>query len=90
MSDPTSTSVRLLADQLGIDPAAVTVVSSRAVTWGDGSIGCPREGFFYTQALVDGHRIELVVDGATYVFHQGGAGQPFHCPDPQEPLSTES
>lgn len=84
------TAVALLATEIDVDPAAVQVVGSRAVTWRDGAIGCPREGFFYTQALVDGHRIELAVDGTTYVFHQGGAAAPFRCADPQEPLSTES
>ena len=30
-----------------------------AVTWNDGSLGCPEPGMFYTQALVDGYHVIL-------------------------------
>lgn len=47
------------------DAAAVTateisdveVVMAKAVTWNDGSLGCPEPGMMYTQALVDGYQV---------------------------------
>jgi hypothetical protein len=77
-------SIMLLADQLGVDPTVITVARTAEVTWRDGSIGCPQPGFMYTQALVPGVLVELVVDGTTYAFHQGGNQPPFYCPDPAE------
>lgn len=69
-----------LAERLDIDPAEITVVLDEAVVWRDGSIGCPEPGMNYTQALVDGRRILLESEGATYAYH-AARGQPlFHCP----------
>jgi hypothetical protein len=81
-------SIRLLADQLGVDPSKIEVARAVEVTWRDGSIGCPKPGFMYTQALVPGQLVELVVDGKTYAFHQGGTQPPFYCPNPVEPAPS--
>lgn len=75
-----------LAARLGIDPGAVTVVSSSEVTWRDGSIGCPEPGMFYTEALVPGTRTILEANGTRYHYHSGGQRGPFLCSDPQPPL----
>lgn len=72
-----------LATALGVAPSAVKVTSVEAVTWNDGSIGCPEPGMAYTQALVDGYRITLVSEGTEYHYHQGG-GEVFACEDPAE------
>ena len=69
-----------LADRLDVDPAEIDVVSVDEVTWSDGSLGCPEPGMAYTQALVDGIRILLSVDGVEYEYHSGGSGDPFYCP----------
>ncbi|NEA30507.1 hypothetical protein [Streptomyces sp. SID13031] len=68
-----------LATRLGIDATQVTVVSSTEVTWPDGSLGCPKPGMFYTQALVDGTRTVLEVEGTRYDYHSGGSRSPFLC-----------
>lgn len=81
-------SIALLAEQLGVDPSVITVARSDEVTWRDGSIGCPRAGFMYTQALVPGTLVELVVDGVTYAFHQGGGQPPFYCANPSPPMPS--
>jgi hypothetical protein len=47
------------AQRTATDPEAVDVVQSVAVTWSDGSLGCPEPGMFYTQALVDGYHVIL-------------------------------
>ncbi len=68
-----------LAQRLGIDPAAIEVVVWDAVTWSDGSIGCPQPGMGYTQALVEGVRIVLAYDGEEYSYHAAGTGVPALC-----------
>lgn len=81
-------SIALLAEQLQVDPSLIEVARSIEVTWRDGAIGCPKPGFMYTQALVPGQLVELVVAGETYAFHQGGSRPPFYCPNStEEPLS---
>ena len=80
--------VALLATQLGVDAGDIQVVRVEEVTWRDGSIGCPRPGHMYTQALVPGQLVELTVNGTTYEFHQGGNQPPFYCPNPTEPLPS--
>lgn len=77
-----------LASRLGVPVDDVEVVSVEEVTWPDGSLGCPRPGMSYTQALVDGLRIVLAVDGVTHHYHAGSGGQPFHCPSPSPRPST--
>ncbi len=86
---PVEQSIADLATELDIDPASIVVVSSENVTWRSGAIGCPEPDMSYTQALVDGFRIVLEVDGTQYVYHQGGDGAPFLCEDPQEPLPSQ-
>jgi hypothetical protein len=71
-----------LARRLPRDPADIEVVRGERVTWPDGALGCPQPGMMYTQALVNGYRVMLGVDGRTRVFfyHSGPDGQPFLCP----------
>lgn len=46
----------------GVAPAALIVTQAQAMTWNDGSLGCPEPGMFYTQALVDGYWIIVEAD----------------------------
>ena len=62
----------------------VELVSFESGQWSDGSIGCPEDGFSYTQALVDGYRIKLMVNGTVYVYAQGGDQPIFYCEQPNE------
>lgn len=80
-------SIDLLAEATGADPADITIVGFEEIVWRDGSIGCPMPGMSYTQALVDGTRVALELDGTVYLFHVAGTGDPFLCQDPAEPLS---
>ncbi|MBD8869462.1 hypothetical protein [Nocardioides donggukensis] len=83
-SDPARAAVADLAAELSVEDAAITVDSVEDVTWRDGSLGCAEQGTMYTQALVEGTRITLSVDGETYEYHAGGDRPPFLCPDPTE------
>ncbi|MDN3918854.1 hypothetical protein [Roseateles violae] len=61
------------------DPMALSV-EIVAVDWADASLGCPRPGLSYTQALVPGWRL-LVRDGAREaVYHASHRGQWLPCP----------
>ena len=62
------------------DAATLEVASADAVTWPDGSIGCPEAGRQYTQALVPGFRIRIRAGAEVFEYHAGARGQPFHCP----------
>lgn len=70
-----------LSQRLDIPPERVRVVSAQAVTWSDGSLGCPRSDGVYTQALVEGFQIVLVADGEEHHYHAGPERRPFPCPE---------
>ncbi|MGI8657981.1 MAG: hypothetical protein ACR2K4_04315 [Candidatus Limnocylindria bacterium] len=48
------------------------VASAESVSWNDGSLGCPKPGQAYTQALVDGFQILVEVDGEQFDYRSAG------------------
>ncbi len=85
MSDrdgPLAEAIADLAGRTGADPDAIEVVMHEEVTWPDGSMGCPRPGMMYTQALVDGYRIVLRVNGDLVSYHGANGHPPFRCDTP--------
>ncbi len=50
----------------------LAVTTAKAMTWNDGSLGCPKPGQVYTQALVDGFQVVLEVDGERYDYRSSG------------------
>jgi hypothetical protein len=78
-----------LADRLGIDASAITVVRVEEVTWPDGSLGCPQPDMQYMQMLVNGIFIQLQVDDQTYNYHGGGAAAPRLCQSKNEVLPED-
>ena len=60
--------------------ADIKVISEEAVTWPDGSLGCPQPGMMYTQALVAGYRIVLQAGEQTLNYHAMSRGKPVFCP----------
>ena len=83
-SPPARLAVADLAARLGVAESDVVVDSVEEVTWRDGSLGCAEKGMMYTQALVDGSRITLSVDGRRYEYHSGGRRAPFLCERPTQ------
>ena len=77
-----------LADRLGIDSSAVSVVAMEDVTWADSSLGCPQPGMSYTQVETDGMRLILEADGDFYDYRSGGQRDPFLCV--QAPVTDKS
>jgi hypothetical protein len=68
-----------LAQRSGVAPEAVEVVEALAVTWPDGSLGCPREGMAYPQVQVDGVLVRLRAGGQVFEYHGGGGKPLFLC-----------
>ena len=68
------------ASRTGIKRTELEVLSAEAVTWSDGSLGCPQPGMMYTQALVPGFRIRVRAGTETLDYHAGRRGAPMFCP----------
>ena len=68
------------ARRTGIAAASIKVEAAEAVTWSDGSLGCPQPGMTYTQALVPGYRIRVDAGGQRLEYHAGERGVPAYCP----------
>jgi hypothetical protein len=62
------------AERTGVPEDAIEVVRAEAVTWSDGSLGCPEPGMLYTQALVDGFQVVVNADGEELDYRVGQGG----------------
>jgi hypothetical protein len=67
----------------GVTAAEVSVQRAQAVTWNDGSLGCPEPGQMYTQALVDGYWVVLQAGGQELDFRASQQGEVKLCPPGQ-------
>jgi hypothetical protein len=68
------------ARRTGLKRTELEVLSAEAVTWSDGSLGCPQPGMMYTQALVPGFRIRIRAGAGTLDYHAGRRGAATFCP----------
>jgi hypothetical protein len=73
------------SDRTGLEPASIEVVQAIAVTWNDGSLGCPEPGMFYTQALVEGYHVILDADVEELDYRLDSAGGFRICEQPNRP-----
>ena len=80
------TVVQAAAEDTGIGPDEIRVITAEAVTWSDGSLGCPGDGQAYTQALVPGYRVVLDVAGDEIAYHASDSGDFRACADPMPPV----
>jgi hypothetical protein len=80
--DATVQSARAHAAKHTGQPApSLELVSAQAVTWPDGSLGCPQPGMGYTTALVPGYRIRLRAKGSAVLdYHASQTGTLVLCP----------
>ena len=69
------------AMRTGVARANLEVESAVAVTWADGSLGCPQPGMNYTMALVPGYRIRILAGDARLDYHASRSGYFVLCPD---------
>ncbi len=66
-----------VATGIGADPAVVSTVNFRAVTWNDGCLGLAEAGDICTMATVPGFEIILNVGGEQRTFHTNSNGSIF-------------
>jgi hypothetical protein len=67
------------AKRFNVAVSAVVVVRAEQVTWGDGSLGCPERGMYYTQNLVPGYVIVAKTDAGELVYHTDTREQAKSC-----------
>jgi hypothetical protein len=60
------------ASLAGVPRDQLTIERAEAVTWGDGSLGCPEPGMMYTQVLVDGYWVVIRAGDRTFDFRGSG------------------
>lgn len=80
--------VAAAAQDAGVDAGEVEVITAEAVTWNDGSLGCPEPDMVYTQALVPGYRVVVEAGPATLSFHAAEDGRFVACENPQPPSGS--
>lgn len=68
------------ARRTGRAPAEIGLLGAEAVTWSDGSLGCPQPGRAYTQALVPGFRVRLQGPNGVLDYHADARGHLVLCP----------
>jgi hypothetical protein len=73
------------AERTGAAPEAIDVSQAIAITWNDGSLGCPEPNMSYTMALVDGYHVILVAGGEELDYRVGAQGGFRLCEDGGRP-----
>lgn len=68
-----------LSKRLNVPQSQFQVLAVDAMTWSDGSLGCPKQGQSYTQALVPGYRVVLQHAGKPYEYHASEKGAYVYC-----------
>jgi len=58
----------------GADPTEFQMLRNEPVVWNNGSLGCPKPGEFYTQALVDGYWVVLSFQGQEFDYRVTSQG----------------
>lgn len=72
-----------LAERLVASIDEFEVIKAQSITWPDGSLGCPKPGQNYTQALVPGYWIILVRDSEEYDYRASESGYFILCELPR-------
>lgn len=73
--------VQRVADDAGLDVAAITVDVAIAKTWTDGSLGCAEPGFVHTQEEAAGYQVELSAEGRAWDYRVRESGDVVVCDD---------
>ncbi len=78
--------VMVVAAEMNLAPAAVTVDGFRAVDWPDAGLGCPLPGMAYLQKVTPGYLVTLSSAGVVYAVHMDVAGMAIVCSTDGTPL----
>jgi hypothetical protein len=72
--------VAAIAQELGLPPEDVQVVSAEPQVWSDASLGCPQPGQVYAQMLTPGYLVVVDAGGERLEFHTDEQGNVVRCP----------
>lgn len=89
LEEATDQAIADLVTRTGASPDDIEVRVAETVTWNDGSLGCPEPGQMYTQALVPGLRVVLLLDDVEYSYHAADGRALFYCAVPADRPSTD-
>lgn len=64
----------------GLPVSQLKLIDAAAVTWPDGSLGCPQPDRTYTQALVPGWRVRIQAGEQVLDYHGSARGGMVLCP----------
>jgi len=62
------------AEDYGVTPGTISVVSYEQQTWPTTALGCPEKGRFYAQIIITGYEFVLAIGESTAVYHADEAG----------------
>jgi hypothetical protein len=77
-------------ERTGAAAEKIIITQAQAITWNDGSLGCPQPGMLYTQALVEGYWVVLEVDQQKYDYHAAENGRFLMCESGSNPMDKPS
>jgi hypothetical protein len=90
---PEALLAEILADaseRSGVPAEKLEIVTADAVTFNDGSLGCPQPGMFYTQALVDGYQVVVRTPDGELDYRAAQQGGFRLCENPVGPLTRST
>ncbi len=69
-----------LAQRLGVEITAITLVITKPITWPDATLGCPKPGMDFSPVEIPGYILQLKVDGKEYMYHTDDVSRVILCP----------
>jgi len=72
-----------IADDAGVSVNEVTIISAEALTFPDGSLGCPVPGLNYIQVQIDGFKVVGSAAGATFDYRGTSPSDITRCEKPR-------
>lgn len=79
------TLIEAVAADAGVDASLVRIKKAEAVTWRDGSLGCPEPGMAYSQALIEGYWVVLSADQQDFDMRVTSGGRYSRCLNSKKP-----
>ena len=78
------------SERTEVEVSALAVTRAQAMSWPDGSLGCPEPGMFYLQVITDGYWVEVLAgeDQLDYRADTNGVFRLCTNPPGQPPLGT--
>jgi hypothetical protein len=80
VSGDTASLTAAIAEDLGVSPETVQVVSMEPRNWPDSSLGCPQPDMLYAQVVMPGYLVLVDVSGERIEYHTDERGTVVRCP----------